>query len=459
MIDEFKTEESEEEKLPESSKETPMPKPSTGVYAPSESTDLETKKAITENKSIGENVVQMPYSKELENEIKTLKNNVSDDPARQFMGHVYYDDGVLVATNGRRLKIVKVGKLDGIENGSYVDINISKDGINLKKREGMEDAMFPNYRGVIPDNLTQKVTLNNKVIKDKIKEMKKDGAIDRKLNLIQLEFKNGKVYLDDTEIGEAKDINLKYNGDDTNYVNVNAEYLSDALSGNTSTLMLSKDARKAMAISTESTSNIVMPMIQEGKVDYSESRKAKAEETAKKDKLKSEYRQANQDFIDSIKERKGEKYKKVSDSAANDLENRMAGMDDDTLKLNYDRLNFNLDKVMDKKQFITENTNVDKKLKLDLNMAILYQTMAKNHPEVISKFANELEKRGISVKKSLFDDFIVDVFEADNEEEIEDAIKADETEYNDYSAEQPELFNSVEFAVREALNRRHNCIM
>lgn len=63
------------------------------------------------------------------------------------------------------------------------------------------------------------------------------------------------------------------------------------------------------------------------------------------------------------------------------------------------------------------------------------------------------------VKKSLFDDFIIDVFEADEDEEIEDAIKADETEYNDYSAEQPELFNSVEFAVREALNRRHNCIM
>lgn len=63
------------------------------------------------------------------------------------------------------------------------------------------------------------------------------------------------------------------------------------------------------------------------------------------------------------------------------------------------------------------------------------------------------------VKKSLFDDFIIDVFEADEDEEIEDAIKFDETEYNDYSAEQPELFNSVEFAVREALNRRHNCIM
>ncbi|MBO7519000.1 MAG: hypothetical protein J6T31_07800, partial [Methanobrevibacter sp.] len=193
------------------------------------------------------------------------------------------------------------------------------------------------------------------------------------------------------------------------------------------------------------------------KIDYSENRKAKAEEIAKKDKLKSEYRQANQDFIDSIKERKGEKYKKVSDSAANDLENRMAAMDDNILKLNYDRLNFNLDKVLDKKQFITENTNVDKKLKLDLNTAILYQTMAENHPEVISKFADELEKRGISVKKSLFDDFL---FIETVDEDIDDMEEDQEEEslFNDYSAEQPELFNSTEFQVREALNRRFNCL-
>ena len=63
------------------------------------------------------------------------------------------------------------------------------------------------------------------------------------------------------------------------------------------------------------------------------------------------------------------------------------------------------------------------------------------------------------VQKSLFDDFIMDVFEADEDEEIEDAIKADETEYNDYSAEQPELFNSTAMKVREALDRIKNQVL
>ncbi|MBO7519073.1 MAG: hypothetical protein J6T31_08165, partial [Methanobrevibacter sp.] len=242
-------------------KETPMPKPSTGVYAPSESTNLETKKVIAENKKVGKNEVRMPYSKELDFEMKTLKNNVSSDPDRIFMNHVYYDNGNLVATDGRRLKTVKVGKLDGIEDGSYVDVNITKDGINIKRRDDMDDARFPNYTRVIPDNLTQKVTLNNDVLREKIKEMKKDGAIDKGFKRIQLEFKDGKVFLDDTEIGDAKGVKLQTGGyddrEETDYIVVNADYLSDALTGKTSTLMLGEHAKKAIAISTDSTSNII----------------------------------------------------------------------------------------------------------------------------------------------------------------------------------------------------------
>lgn len=76
--------------------------------------------------------------------------------------------------------------------------------------------------------------------------------------------------------------------------------------------------------------------------------------------------------------------------------------------------------------------------------------------EVIKK---ELEsrKKGKNVEKSLFDDlFEIDIIAAD-ELEDEEELKENETEYNDYTAEQPELFNSPEFAVREALNRRFNC--
>lgn len=76
--------------------------------------------------------------------------------------------------------------------------------------------------------------------------------------------------------------------------------------------------------------------------------------------------------------------------------------------------------------------------------------------EVIKK---ELEsrKKGKNVEKSLFDDlFEIDIIAAD-ELEDEEELKENETEYNDYTAEQPDLFNSPEFAVREALNRRFNC--
>ena len=450
----------EEKKEPE--KKTKNSKPSTGVFAPSESTDMETKKAIAENKSVGENEVQLPYSKELEAEIKSLKNCASTDPTREFMNHVYYENGNLVATDGIRMKLVKVGELDGIENGSYVDIDISKNGINLKKREGMEGKQYPNYSRVIPDDLSQKVTLKNDVIKEKIKEMKKDGAIDKKVGRVQLEFKDGKVYLDDTEIGEAQNINLKYSDDwgparnETNLINVNADYLVNALNGNSSILMLGERSDKAMGISTDSTTNIIMPMSgSDKKMDYGQGRQAKKDANDKKSALKEAYKKTNEEFVASIKEHYGDRFKRLSDSAAANLTERMADMSDETLKLNYDRLKFNLDKVMDKKEYITEDTKVDNKLKLGLRDAILYQTTAKEHPEVIERFEEELEKRGITVKKSLFDDFIVDMFvEEDEEEEPEEE---NESLFNDYSAELPELFNSTEMMVSEAFNRC-NCL-
>ena len=254
-----------------------------GVYEPSESTNIETKKAIAENKNIGENEVQMPYSKELGNEMKTLKNCVSKDPNREFMNHVYYDNGNLIATDGMRLKTVKVGELDGIENGSYVDINVSKDGVNIKRMEGMDDKRFPNYARVIPDDLSQKITLKNDVIKEKIKELKKDGAIDKKIKKVQFEIKDGKLYLDDTEIGEAQGVNLKYSNDwgdtsnDTNFININADYLVNALNGDSSILMLGDRADKAVGISTDSTTNIIMPMQGSNeKMDYSENKVRKS---------------------------------------------------------------------------------------------------------------------------------------------------------------------------------------
>jgi hypothetical protein len=435
-------------------------KPQDDVYAPSESADMETKKAIAENKNIGENEVQMPYSKELAAEMESLKNCVSRDPVREFMQRVYYENGNLVATDGRRIKVVKVGNLNGIENGTYVDIDITKNGINIKKNDF--EGQFPKYDKVIPDDLSQKVTLNNKVIKDKIKEMKKDGAIDKKVGMVQLEFKDGKVYLDDTEIGEAKNINLKYSDDwgpareETNIINVNADYLVNALNGNSSTLMLGERADKAMGISTDSTTNIIMPMFgSHEKMDYSAGRSEKAAEKEKKAAELKRNKEYNQELCKVFESKYG--YDLVENMASH-IDERLPDFSNEDLQREYNRLGLNYDKLMEKKA-ISINSVVDKKSNMDLKKVYLYQKVMEKHPEVKDKIIAELEKRGISVKKSLFDDFIVDVFAADDEEELEHELYEGETEYNDYSAEQPELFNSTAMKVREALDRIRNQVL
>jgi len=61
------------------------------------------------------------------------------------------------------------------------------------------------------------------------------------------------------------------------------------------------------------------------------------------------------------------------------------------------------------------------------------------------------------VKKSLFDGFLgLELLEEDIDDIEEE--KEEESLWNDYSAEEPDDFNSTEFQVREALNRRFNCL-
>ena len=417
---------------------------------------------IATNKSVGENEVQMPYSKDLADEIESLKNCTAPkySPIEAFK-HIFYKDGKLVTTDTRRMKFVEVGELEGIPDGSYVDINTDKSGINVKKIDF--NAQFPNYSKVIPDNLNQTATLDTKLVKDKIKEMYKDGAISKKgNNLIQLEFRDGKVFIDDTAVGEAKDIKMKYSDDwgparnDTNYMSINADYFVNALSGKTSVMQIGERADKAIAINTGSSSNILMPMSgSDKKTDYikgrSEKEKAKADKAAEIEKNK----EFNKELCKVFESKYG--YDLVKNMVEH-IDERLPNFSDENLQREYTRLGLNFDKLMEKKA-TTINTILDKKTSTDLKTAYLYSRVMKEHPEVKEKIAAELEKRGISVKKSLFDDFIVDVFEADDEEEIEDELYEGETEYNDYSAEQPELFNSTSMKVREALDRIRNQVL
>jgi chromosome segregation ATPase len=70
-----------------------------------------------------------------------------------------------------------------------------------------------------------------------------------------------------------------------------------------------------------------------------------------------------------------------------------------------------------------------------------------------TKIANELnqmDKDG--VKKSFVDDFVIDMFIDEDVEKLEEE-KEEESLFDDYSAEQPGLFNSTAMKVQEAMNR------
>lgn len=417
-------------------------------------------KPIATNKSVGENEVQLPYSKDLANEIESLKNCTAPKwEPRDFLKHVYYENGKLITTDARRMKFIEVGELEGIPNGSYVDINTDKSGINIKKID--VDARFPNYSKVIPEDLKQTATLDTKIVKDKIKEMQKDGAIDKKgTNLVQLEFRDGKVFIDDTPVGEAKDIKMKYSDDwgparnDTNYMAINADYFVNALSGKTSVMQIGERADKAIAINTGSTSNILMPMSgSDKKMDYGQGRQAKKDANDKK----AEERKKNKDYnFELLKDvREGKLTSSQVEKVAENIDGRLSSFTDEELQREWARLNYDIDKGFEKKALKSVNDIIDNKLHLSGYAAIAYSMLKERHPEIREKLATELEKRGISVKKSLFDDFIVDMFvEEDEEEEPEE----DESLFNDYSAEQPELFNSTEMKVQEAFNRCGCCL-
>ena len=87
----------------------------------------------------------------------------------------------------------------------------------------------------------------------------------------------------------------------------------------------------------------------------------------------------------------------------------------------------------------------------------IYSIDGYEFPKTVVDYAKFYKEKNGNVKKSLFDDFVMDMF-IDEDEEIEDAIKTDESLFNDYSAEQPELFNSTEMKVQEAFNRCGCCL-
>ena len=431
-----------------SEKETPKSKRSNvKVFADKSSVGTFTK--------VDENNVEMPATKETMALFDSLKKSVSKDDTRPFMTDCYYDGENIISTDGRRLVCIKAGNI-GLDEG-FVKVKTDGGKIKLEKFEkdfgDFRVKEFPNYKRVMPENNTQEVQLNQKVLKEKLKTMKKEGAWDSKKNFrIALEFVDGKVMLDGTQVGTADGV--KFDSDEQN-ININAEYLADALGNEDSVSMfVSDNPTKAFSLSDNVSDIVIMPMHgDENSVpDYEARRAEKAGAKAEKEKKERDYKVANKKRIEDSMSRTN--VDELVDKRASEVDEWLK-KDDEFLERTYEQMNYNLDKDLGRKEFLSVGDKVGKGRKFTVMSVYMHNKLAEKHPEVKEKLEAELEKRGISVKKSLFDGFLLESL-LEDEEDFDDE---DETEYNDYSAEQPELFNSTEFKVREALNRRFNCVM
>ena len=439
-------------------------------------TNPEKLKPIATNTKVEDGKVKMPYSKELSDEIKqlvgTTDSKKKNPNPREFFTKVYYDNGNLIATDSHALKIVKVGELDGIENGSYVDIENTKDGVTLTRdKDFSEKYKFANYSRIIPDNNKEKIVLDNKALLSKVKELKKDGSISGKDSYVTFDIKGNDLMLDGVKVGDVSAANFEGEGSD--YFNMDVNLLTPYLSGDTTDLISSTDNEKAMYIGNDSAINIIMPqnkwdkkvdsngnwIKEERRKNYNDKRASKAYEDEAKANQKAAKKQSNQEYVDYMIDRVKESVNKP------DFAERMIAKLPDWTTEQLQRLHkqamADVDHLMETKDFNANSfmTFTDKNFGVMPRVFIGQNYAMKQHPEIVKEVERLLEERGEKIEKSLFDDFIVDVFAADDEEENEDELYEGETEYNNYSAEQPELFNSTSMKVCEALDRIKNQVL
>lgn len=348
----------------------------------------------------GDNAVVMDATKEQKALFDSLKKSVSKDNTRPFMTDCYYDGENIISTDGRRLVCIKAGDI-GIEPG-FVKVNTDGGKIKLEKFEKdfgeSQVKQFPNYNRVMPDKNKQQVSLDSKRLKEKLKEMKKDGAYD-KSGRIALEFKDGKVILDGTTVGQS-DAKL----DGINFISFYAEYLTDAIiNNNGQTMFISDNPRKAVSISDGSSDIVIMPMINEKdsngnpKVpDYDANRAEKNAEREKKNSLKQNKINRNKQLIEGLE--KTGKVDNLLNSVSASIDERVRTWSDDELKRAYEKFGLNFNKLLEK-DTISVDSVVDKKTNTTLKVAYLHEKLKEKYPEVKEKIAAELEKRGISVKK------------------------------------------------------------
>ena len=221
---------------------------------------------------------------------------VSDDQARYFMNGVYFvKDGnnlVMVATDGRRLSIIKKEIAQNIEDFEGViippkilniiirrassegnikiavaDKNIFFNFSNYNFSSVLIDGQFPNYQRVIPEKQTNVFEIQKS---DMVEALKRVSLLtEQKTRKINFEIEPGKltVVSQESDIGTAKEeIPCKYDGEPVS-ISFNYLYIEEPLKVMNSERICFEftEKMKAATLRTEPKSDsihIIMPMME-----------------------------------------------------------------------------------------------------------------------------------------------------------------------------------------------------
>ena len=442
----------------------------------------------------------VPATKELDDTIKAMEKFFKDVDAnnRIMLKGFGVVDGFLCATDGRQAVRIKI---DGLDNSVGDCVKIRKEGNNyiieqddlsttweettddwsrgykqMKKVTRTADRKtqkYPNVSRVIPDNATETMDLDTAALKDVIKQLKKEKFLSASTvrsdanHYLPVIIQDGNITIDGKTIGTIpdKEIDKEMAWDfrfvenalnmGANSFNYSPEKMEEApympLVASTNigdTVFMSAEPMAKMTSYDKDTDKVVQ-------IDkLTQHRENMAEQQKKDESKRNAMYSTNKEYfdviIDSVK-------RSIKPDFSEKMIEKIKNMGVKDLKNLYNQAKVDIDDLMGKKDFYanTFSSYTNKHYDVSPKVLIAQNYALKQYPELVTEIEKQLEAKGEKVKKSLFDDFIVDMFvEEDEEEEPEEE---NESLFNDYSAEQPELFNSTEMMVSEAFNRC-NCL-
>lgn len=496
------------EKEPEKKNEPKTVKTSSvnlGVTA--DGKDIKVTKSTDANKKIGiakatleDDKFIVPATKELDDTIKTMEKFFKDVDAnnRIMLKGFGIVDGFLCATDGRQAVRIKI---DGLDNSVGDCVKIRKEGNNyiieqddlsttweettddwsrgykqMKKVTRTADRKtqkYPNVSRVIPDNASETMDLDTAALKDVIKQLKKEKFLSSSTvrsdanHYLPVVIKDGNLTIDGKVVGTIPDKEIEKEtawdfrfienalGMGANSFNYSPEKMKEST---TWPLVASTNIGDTVFMSAQPMSKMTSYDKDSDKVveidKLTQHREEMARQKEKDESKRNAMYSTNKDYVDVTIENVK---RSIKPDFSEKMIEKIRNMNVSDLKNLYKQSKVDLDDLMGKKDFYanTFSTYTNKNYDVSPKVLIAQNYALKQYPELVTEIEKQLEAKGEKVKKSLFDDFIVDMFvEEDEEEEPEEE---NESLFNDYSAEQPELFNSTEMMVSEAFNRC-NCL-